>query len=131
LSCKRAWRKTEDGSTLEQQAHLKSLPECSALVAELNLIAASAIALRGADEPSPRVWNSLEIALRQEGLIRPQRTATCRPVARCHPSAAAGVGTLGASRAGHVAVGCGNIRSSAFVAQQLARIKPPGAVNVR
>jgi len=67
----------EDGSGAErspaQQAHLETCPECSALVAELNLIAASAIELRAADEPSPRVWNSIEIALRQEGLIRPQR----------------------------------------------------------
>jgi hypothetical protein len=45
------------------------------LVAELNLIAAAAIALRAADEPSPRVWNSIEIAMRQEGLIRPPRTS--------------------------------------------------------
>ncbi len=69
---------TEDGNSVGQnselRAHLKTCPECSALVAELNLIAASAIELRAADEPSPRVWNSIEIALRQEGLIRPQRT---------------------------------------------------------
>jgi hypothetical protein len=69
---------TEDGSGVgrnsEQRAHLKTCPECSALVAELNLIASSAIELRAANEPSPRVWNSIEIALRQEGLIRPQRT---------------------------------------------------------
>jgi hypothetical protein len=70
---------TEDGSSVEQnpeqQAHLKACPECSALVAELNLIVASAIELRAANEPSPRVWNSIEIALRQEGLIRPPRTS--------------------------------------------------------
>jgi hypothetical protein len=59
----------EDGSASEQQAHLKSCPECSALVAELNRITSAAIELRAADEPSPRVWNSIEIALRQEGLI--------------------------------------------------------------
>jgi hypothetical protein len=41
----------------------------------LNLIASTAIELRGANEPSPRVWNSIEIALRQEGLIRPQRAS--------------------------------------------------------
>jgi hypothetical protein len=67
----------EDGSsaqhTSQQRAHLKTCPECSSLILELNLIAASAIELRAADEPSPRVWNSIEIALRQEGLIRPQR----------------------------------------------------------
>jgi hypothetical protein len=55
----------EDGSTSEQQAHLRSCPECSALVAELNLITSSAIKLREADEPSPRVWNSIAVALRQ------------------------------------------------------------------
>jgi hypothetical protein len=69
----------EDGSTAahtsQQRSHLKTCPECSALVAELNLIASTAIELRGANEPSPRVWNSIEIALRHEGLIRPQRAS--------------------------------------------------------
>jgi hypothetical protein len=62
----------EDGSAAQQRAHLKTCPECSALVAELNRIAASAIDLRAAHEPSPRVWHSIQVALRQEGLIRPQ-----------------------------------------------------------
>jgi hypothetical protein len=64
---------TENGGTTAQQAHLKNCPGCSALVAEMNLIASTAVSLRAAEEPSPRVWNSLEIALRQEGLIRAQR----------------------------------------------------------
>src|SRR5580700_11213177 len=63
------------GRNSEQRAHLKTCPECSALVADLNLIASSAIELCAANEPSPRVWNSIEIALRQEGLIRPQRAS--------------------------------------------------------
>jgi len=63
----------EDVSSLEQRAHLKACPACSALVRELNLIVAAAGQLQEADEPSPRVWNSIEIALRKEGLIRPQR----------------------------------------------------------
>lgn len=63
----------EDGSSAAQRAHLKTCPECSALLAELNLIACSAVELREAEEPSARVWNSIEIALRKEGLIRPQR----------------------------------------------------------
>jgi hypothetical protein len=63
----------EDGSGVEQQAHLRSCPACTALVKELDLIIAAAGELQGADEPSPRVWNSIEIALRQEGLIQPQR----------------------------------------------------------
>jgi hypothetical protein len=55
----------EDGSSAAQREHLKTCRECSSLVAELNLIAATATDLRAADEPSPRVWNSIEIALRQ------------------------------------------------------------------
>jgi len=63
----------EDASSWEQKAHLRECPACSALVRELNLIVAAAGQLQAADEPSPRVWNSIEFALRQEGLIRPQR----------------------------------------------------------
>jgi len=55
----------EDGSSADQRAHLKTCPGCSVLVAELNRIAATAIDLRAAEEPSPRVWNSIEIALLQ------------------------------------------------------------------
>lgn len=65
----------EDARSTDQRAHLKTCPECSSLVAELNLIASTAVELRGSGEPSPRVWNSIEIALRQEGLIRPQRAS--------------------------------------------------------
>jgi hypothetical protein len=63
----------EDGGSAEQWAHLKTCAECSTLLAELDLITSSAKELRAAAEPSPRVWNSIEIALRQEGLVRPQR----------------------------------------------------------
>jgi hypothetical protein len=63
----------EDGRTTEQQAHLKTCPSCSALAEELALIIAAAPALIETEEPSPRVWNSIEMQLRQEGLIRPQR----------------------------------------------------------
>ena len=62
----------ESGSSPAQQAHLKACPECSALVADLLLIACTAGELRAAHEPSSRVWNSIQMALRQEGLIRPQ-----------------------------------------------------------
>ena len=58
----------------EQEAHLRSCPACSSLVSDLNAISQVSHTLREAEEPSPRVWNSIEIALRQEGLIRqPQR----------------------------------------------------------
>jgi hypothetical protein len=63
----------DDGSGVQQRAHLRACPACSALVRELDLIIAAAEQLQAADEPSPRVWNSIEFALRQEGLIRPQR----------------------------------------------------------
>jgi hypothetical protein len=73
--------KAEDATSPEQLAHLRSCSECSALVAELKFIASSAAGLRSCDEPSPRVWNSIEIALRQEGLIRPQHKAqSLRPL---------------------------------------------------
>jgi hypothetical protein len=54
----------------EQESHLKSCPECSGLVADLNLISREAPQLQEFAEPSPRVWNSIEIVLRREGLIR-------------------------------------------------------------
>ena len=89
----------EDGSTAEQQAHLRTCPSCSALVEELALI----IALRrqrcfGREEPSPRVWNSIEIQFRQEGLIRPQRAN--RPLSLLAASAVlrVGMGALVGSR---------------------------------
>jgi hypothetical protein len=65
----------DDGSGVEQRAHLRTCPECSALVAELNSIASVAVELRGTEEPSPRVWKSIETALKREGLIRPQRAS--------------------------------------------------------
>ncbi len=60
----------DGGQTLEQEMHWKSCGECSNLVADLTLISHEAMQLRAADTPSPRVWNSIEIALREEGLIR-------------------------------------------------------------
>jgi len=64
----------EGAGSWEQRAHLKACPACSELVTELNQIVAAAGQLQAANEPSPRVWNSIEVTLRQEGLIRPQRT---------------------------------------------------------
>lgn len=75
VELKESLAENERGSSAAQQAHLKNCRECSALVAELLVIACTAGELRAAHEPSPRVWNSIEIALRQEGLIRPQRSS--------------------------------------------------------
>jgi hypothetical protein len=74
----------EDGSSREQSAHLKTCPSCALLVREFKLIIASAEELREADDPSPRVWNSIEIALRQEGLIRPQGARKVVPSFSAH-----------------------------------------------
>ncbi len=60
----------EDGGGADQRTHLALCPACSELVSEINIISRQAPLLRASDEPSPRVWNSIEIALRQEGLIR-------------------------------------------------------------
>lgn len=56
----------------ELQTHVDQCGACSSLVEDLRAISRGALTLQGADEPSPRVWNSIEIALRQEGLIRQQ-----------------------------------------------------------
>jgi hypothetical protein len=60
----------EGTGTSEQQAHLNSCSACSNLLADLNLISAEAASLRELDEPSTKVWSSIETQLRQEGLIR-------------------------------------------------------------
>ena len=60
----------EGKATAEQEAHRRSCVECADLASDLNFITQQALELRAADEPSPRVWNSIEIALRAEGLIR-------------------------------------------------------------
>jgi hypothetical protein len=60
----------ESGHTSEQQAHLSSCPTCAGLIADLNFISSTARQLQGVDDPSPAVWNALEVQLRREGLIR-------------------------------------------------------------
>jgi hypothetical protein len=62
----------ERGRSREQMAHLKTCAACAELVKELDLIIAAAGELQEADDPSPRVWNSIETVLRREGLIHPQ-----------------------------------------------------------
>ena len=63
---------TERSRNREQITHLRTCTACAELVRELDLIIAAAGDLQEADEPSARVWNSIEAALRSEGLIRPQ-----------------------------------------------------------
>lgn len=61
----------ETGGTAEQEAHLRSCPICSDLVADLRYIAEAAKLLVPMEEPSPKVWNGIEKALEKEGLVRP------------------------------------------------------------
>ena len=60
----------DGGRTAEQELHLRSCPACSGLVTDLELIASEARQLQEVADPSPRVWASIEITLRQEGIIR-------------------------------------------------------------
>jgi len=59
----------EGGHTPEQQAHVSSCPACASLLADLNFISSEARLLQDVEDPSPAVWNALEIQLRREGLI--------------------------------------------------------------
>jgi hypothetical protein len=54
-------------------------------VADLELIAREARQLQGIAEPSPRVWNSIEITLRQEGIIREAHLGPSLVPARPNP----------------------------------------------
>jgi hypothetical protein len=54
----------------EMRSHAAGCEACSELSNSLQAIVSEAKALQATDDPSPRVWNSIEIALRQEGLIR-------------------------------------------------------------
>jgi predicted anti-sigma-YlaC factor YlaD len=60
----------EGDREFEQEQHLRSCSACRSLVSDLNAISQQARSLQACEQPSPRVWNSLEIALRQEGVIR-------------------------------------------------------------
>jgi len=56
--------------SFELEQHLRTCSACSELVSDLNAISGQARLLETtAEEPSPRVWASIERTLRQEGLI--------------------------------------------------------------
>ena len=63
----------EGGHSIEQEEHLRCCSSCSDLVKDLNAISEQSRLLQGSEEPSPWVWNSIEVSLRQEGLIRPSQ----------------------------------------------------------
>lgn len=53
----------EGGSSAEQEQHLRSCSACSSLVSDLNTIAREAQQLRASEEPSPRVWQSIQAGI--------------------------------------------------------------------
>lgn len=118
----------EDGRTTEQDLHLKSCPACSRLVAELNLISREARQLQDVAEPNPRVWNSIEIALRQEGLIRdPQPGLSLLPPVPRRWS----LGWLApVAAAALVAFGIGIYQRSPGGSHPVAHVDTPAAVTV-
>jgi hypothetical protein len=69
----------EGDHTAEQQAHLNSCSSCAGLLADLNFISSQAQLLQDSVDPSPAVWNALEIQLRREGLIRDGKTREAAP----------------------------------------------------
>jgi hypothetical protein len=65
----------EDGGNEELQSHVKTCGNCSGLVTSLQSIIQEAPFLQASEEPSPRVWNALEIQLRKEKIIREPRAS--------------------------------------------------------
>jgi|ERR1700722_2736219 hypothetical protein len=62
------------------QAHMKSCPDCSDLISDLNLITSEARQLSTSDEPAPRVWVRIAAELRAEGIIKDPESAPARPI---------------------------------------------------
>jgi hypothetical protein len=56
----------ESGGDPNGQPHLKSCENCSALVRDLEYIAQQAKLLLPIHDPSPKVWENIQIALRKE-----------------------------------------------------------------
>ncbi len=73
MTCKELERvlpELEGVRSFELEQHLRTCSVCSELVSDLNAILGQARVLEAtAEEPSPRLWASIESALRQEGLI--------------------------------------------------------------
>lgn len=68
----------QEAHSLEDEAHLQSCQPCAGVRADLDEISQQARLLQASHEPSPRVWNSIEIALRNEGLIRQPQPESSR-----------------------------------------------------
>jgi hypothetical protein len=60
----------EGSRNRDLEAHLNSCPKCWELVSDLRAITEECKLLRASEDPSPRLWESIEATLRREGLIR-------------------------------------------------------------
>ncbi len=60
----------DTGGNAEQEEHLRHCPVCADLVADLKYIADQAKLLVPMEDPSPRVWESLQRSLEREGLVK-------------------------------------------------------------
>ena len=63
----------DGGGNEEEQRHLETCHVCADLVADLRYIAECAKLLVPMEDPSPRVWTSIEKSLEHEGLTKPAR----------------------------------------------------------
>ena len=63
-----------DGSgSADEQQHLATCQVCSDLIADLRYIAEAAKLLVPMEDPSPRVWSSIQESLEREGMVKPAR----------------------------------------------------------
>src|ERR1700691_4938508 len=58
--------------------HVRSCPECSGLMSDLDLIASEAPRLAANEEPGPHIWAQIAAQLRAEGLIRESANGEAR-----------------------------------------------------
>ena len=70
----------DQSGSVELNSHLKTCGDCAELAASLRAIVNEARTLQASEEPSPRVWNSIEIELRKEGLIRQPQSQAHRAI---------------------------------------------------
>ncbi|HEX4604215.1 MAG TPA: hypothetical protein VH724_09495 [Candidatus Angelobacter sp.] len=59
----------ESGGEGENESHLRTCPDCAALVQDLRYIAEQAKLLLPMRDPNPRVWGKIEQSLQREGLL--------------------------------------------------------------
>jgi hypothetical protein len=55
----------DDGGDAEQESHLESCSICSSLVSDLHALSRQARTLQASDEPSPRVWESIDRTIKE------------------------------------------------------------------